>query len=186
MADFYDIEKIRTFLRLNNINIDDYSDEELTTFIEMQINKIEADTGRELTETFHRDIELHFKKGSKEYILRHFPVVSIQKLSVDNDIMTNFICDYETGIIKFNEPILECEVLEVEYISKESDTWIDTNIPNLLNDMLLYALSDTKLRDVSSIKEGDISINYDTSNSLHALIIKKIEKLRFKPLTRML
>lgn len=186
--DFYDIDEIRAFLRLNKIKEEDYSDDELKSIINQQINKIEAETGRELTETPHKDIELHFKKGSREYNLTHFPVTSIKKISIDNIPVSplDFIYDSNYGIIKFKKPIIECEILEVEYYSKESDIWIKQNILPLLEDMLLYSFSNDGTNDISSIKEGEISINYDTANSLHSLILKRLDKLRLRPLTRML
>lgn len=184
----FDNEEIRAYLELNNIT-EEYDDEKLESLCNLMISKICAETGRELSPTTHTDMELHFNTSRGEYNLKHYPIVEIESVFIDNLPFTPFdyILNSEAGIIKFLKPLPEhCDSLTVEYTSCESDDWIKTNITPLLMDMLVYNLSADALKNATSVKEGDVSVNYDSNNSLLALINKRLEKLRIgKVLTRM-
>ena len=45
-------------------------------------------------------------------------------------------------------------------------------------DMVLYSCQDSLIRDASSIKEGDVSINLNTNTGLGADITKRLDTLR--------
>ena len=75
----------------------------------------------------------------------------------------------------------------MNYRSKETDTWINSNLKSLIMDMVLYSCQDSLIRDASSIKEGDVSINLTTNTGLGADITKRLDNLRNnKAKTRML
>lgn len=180
------LDDIKAYLKLKGVPTEDLSDKDLEGLINLQLNKIEAETGRELHETKHEDYELHFK--GCEYNLKFYPVVSIETVTIDNKLIlpSEYLLDPNNGIIKFKKRITECELLEVTYSSKESDYFIQTQVMSLMKDMLFFELSKDPAMSAASISEGDVSINYDVSNSLNVLILKKLDKLRVKPLTRML
>ena len=101
---------------------------------------------------------------------------------------TDYICDNVNGVIKFLKPLPGYyDVLYVNYRSKETDTWINSNLKSLIMDMVLYSCQDSLIRDASSIKEGDVSINLNTNTGLGADITKRLDNLRNnKAKTRML
>lgn len=181
-----DLEEIKSFLKLKGVDTEEMTDEQLYSLVEAKLQKIEAETGRELHETQHTDYELHFY--GQEYNLKHFPVVQIESLFYNDKLIKadEYILDKNNGIIKFKKPCRKCELLQVEYSSKESDYFIQTRIMSLVNDMILLDLSNDPAMGAASVKEGDVSINYDVSNSLNVLILRKLEHLRVRPLTRML
>lgn len=184
----FDKDEIRAYLKLHNIS-GEYTDEELDSLINMMINHIQAETGRELTPTTHNDSELHFNTSRGEYNLKHYPVVEIESIFIDNSpvLPFDYILNSESGIIKFLKPLPPvCECLYVEYTSCESDEWITRYIAPLLGDMLVYNLTADSLKNATSVKEGDVSVNYDSGNSLLALINKRLDRIRTsKVLTRM-
>lgn len=181
-------DEIRAYLKLHNIS-GDYTDEELDSLINMMINHIQGETGRELTPTTHNDSELHFNTSRGEYNLKHYPVTEIKSIYLDQTFIypSDYILNKESGIIKFLKPLPPvCECLYVEYTSCESDEWITTYISPLLGDLLVYNLMDDSLKNATSVKEGDVSVNYDSGNSLLALINKRLDRIRTsKVLTRM-
>ena len=52
--------------------------------------------------------------------------------------------------------------------------------------MIKYRLNNTPLKNVASVKEGDVSVNYDTANSEYTLITQRLKQLRMKTVTRMI
>ena len=76
--------------------------------------------------------------------------------------------------------------MKVDYTSKETDNWILANVQPLLMDMIKYRLNNTPLKNVASVKEGDVSVNYDTANSEYTLITQRLKQLRMKTVTRMI
>ena len=97
--------------------------------------------------------------------------------------------DKENGRLRFLKKLDEGEALIVQYTSKESDSFINSKILPLAYDMLLYELDSSPTKNASSVKEKDVSLNFDTNNSLIALINQRMNTLknsRRKPLTRML
>lgn len=183
-----DVTIVKNYLKLQGINIE-LTDDELEALIYFEINQIEAETGRELKITSHIDTEFHFNTSRMEYNLKHYPVTEILEVSIDNQIISseNYVVNKDVGIIKFIKQLPPyCNVLKVDYTSKETDNWILTNVQPLLLDMIKYRLNNTPLKNVASVKEGDVSVNYDTANSEYTLITQRLKQLRMKTVTRMI
>ena len=71
----------------------------------------------------------------------------------------------------------------VEYISGQKDEFIDNIITPLVKDMVAYAVTYNKFNmggPVSSIKEGDVSVNYDTNNGYGSRITNQITDMKSK------
>lgn len=162
------------------------TDSQLQILIDYVINIISSETGRDINPRTREDVELHFK--GREYNLRHYPVRTIDNVYRDDTLIiaTNYVVDYETGIIHFINPVPKGDVLRVEYTTQESDDFINNNIIPLMVDMIIQNMSAPELQGASSIKEGNTSINFDSNLSFSANINRRLSKLRRKGLTRML
>jgi len=186
-----DIEFVKSFLTSKGISVESYSDEDLLNLIELQLMTIQSETGLNLSPVPYTDIELNFNFDSLDYNIKHYPVEEVSKVEVDNIEIcpTDYILDNENGRLRFLKKLDEGEALIVKYTSKESDSFINSKVLPLAYDMLFYTLDTSPSKNASSIKENNVSINFDTSNSFVAIINQRLNDLktsRRKPLTRML
>lgn len=185
-----DIEFVKSFLTSKGISVES-SDEDLLNLIELQLMTIQSETGLNLSPVPYTDIELNFNFDSLDYNIKHYPVEEVSKVEVDNIEIcpTDYILDNENGRLRFLKKLDEGEALIVKYTSKESDSFINSKVLPLAYDMLFYTLDTSPSKNASSIKENNVSINFDTSNSFVAIINQRLNDLktsRRKPLTRML
>lgn len=187
MTSLIDIEELKTFLTSKSIS---FPEEQLENIVQIQLMKIQSETGRELESTSHTDVEFNFNFNSTSYNIKHYPVEEIKSVKVDDEYITSdmYILDKENGRIKFLSKLNKGNALIVEYVSKESDNFIKSKIIPLLYDMVYYDLQDDKLKNISSMSEKNVSVSYDTNTSLNATIIQRLEKLKSRKgtLTRML
>lgn len=186
-----DIEFVKSFLTSKNISLESYTEEDLMNMLQLQIMKIESETGLNLSSVPRVDMELNFNWDSQDYNMKHYPVDNVFRVKVDHKLVCpqDYIVDKENGRLRFLKKLDEGEALIVQYTSKESDSFITSKILPLAYDMLLYELDQSPAKNASSIKENDVSINFDTGNSLGAMINQRLADLkqsRRKPLTRML
>lgn len=186
-----DIEFVKSFLTSKNISLESVTDENLMNLLEIQLKKIEAETGINIFPVPHTDMEFNFNWDSQDYNIKYYPVEHVFMVKVDHKKIHphNFILDKENGRLRFLKKLDEGEALIVNYTSRESDSFINSKILPLAYDMLLYELDTSPAKNASSIKENDVSINFDTKNSFGALINQRLSDLktsRRKPLTRML
>lgn len=186
-----DIEFVKSFLTSKNISLESVNDEKLMNLLEIQLRKIEAETGINIFPVPHTDMEFNFNWDSQDYNIKHYPVEHIFMVKVDHKKIPprDFILDKENGRLRFLKKLDEGEALIVNYTSKESDSFITSKILPLAYDMLLYEMDTSPMKNASSMKEKDVSLNFDTNNSLIALINQRMTNLknsRRKPLTRML
>lgn len=186
-----DIQFVKSFLTSKNISLDSYSDQDLYNLLMIQFMKIESETGLNLSPVPRTDVELNFNWDSLDYNLKYYPVEHVFKVKVDHKTICphDYIVDNENGRLRFLKKLKEGEALIVQYTSKESDSFITSKILPLAYDMLFYELDQSPTKNASSIKENDVSINFDTKNSFNANINQRLEDLknsRRKPLTRML
>lgn len=187
----FDIEFVKSFLTSKNISLESFNDDDITKMLEIQLRKIEAETGINIFPVPRVDTELNFNWDSQDYNLKHYPVDHVFMVKVDRKRICpeDYILDKENGRLRFLKKLDEGEALTVQYTSKESDSFINSKILPLAFDMLLYELDTSPTKNASSMKEKDISLNFDTNNSLITLINQRMANLknsRRKPLTRML
>lgn len=186
-----DLQFVKSFLTSKNISLESYSDKDLYNLLAIQFMKIESETGLNLSPVPRTDVELNFNWDSLDYNMKYYPVEHVFKVKVDHKTICphDYIVDNENGRLRFLKKLKEGEALIVQYTSKESDSFITSKILPLAYDMLFYELDTSPTKNASSIKENEVSINFDTKNSFNALINQRLEDLknsRRKPLTRML
>lgn len=184
------IQALEHFLTSHNISLENESGN-LESLLQVQFDKIASETGLELDPTPHTDVDFNFNWDSRDYNLKHYPVHSIHKVKVDNKCICpeNYILDKENGRLRFLKKLHKGEALIVEYLSCESETFIKSKVLPLAYDMLLYDLDTSPTKNASSVKENNVSINFDTGNSIGTRINQRLSDLktsRRKPLTRML
>ena len=187
----YDIEFVKSFLTSKNISLESWTDEDIEKLLEIQLKKIEAETGIHIFPVAYVDSEFNFNWDSQDYNIKHYPVDQVFRVKVDHTTICpkDYILDKENGRLRFLKKLDEGEALIVQYTSRESDSFINSKILPLAYDMLAYELDTSPTKNASSMKEKDVSLNFDTNNTLIALINQRLANLknsRKKPLTRML
>ena len=168
--------EIFDLLKIKGINIPRENFEILLEHIILQINQ-------------HLDIPIQpqsFTQIIKDYrgdtlLTDTFPIHSINKIKIGNKTLketVDFTVDNDDGIIYFHEE--HTGFLKVEYIAGLSDEEYSKNIIPLIIDMFEYQFDNQAFgfNDVSSIKEGDITISLDTSMGKGALIQQKLNSLK--------
>lgn len=146
--------------------------EDLLTIVKAQISaRLPVPlTPTEYTQTSRVD-------NAKCVLLDFFPVTSITNISI-NDSVPDYYLDSPDGLIYFKHR--QHGLLQVTYFVGLSGEDYAQYILPLIFDMLKYNLMTGWDKDASSIKEGDVSVNYDTSISLGALIQSRLNALEAK------
>jgi hypothetical protein len=110
-------------------------------------------------------------------VLDFFPVTTINSITVDDEVIVTeeYRLDCNDGVLYLKNPLHG--LLKVVYMIGLSEEDYTQYILPLILDMLKYNLSNGWDKDASSIKEGDVSVNYDTSLSLGALIQNRLNNL---------
>ena len=178
-----DTASLQTFLTSNNIiSLEDENPDisKYGSLLQLQIDKIASETGLELNPTAHTDVDFNFNWESQDYNVRYYPVNEIHQVRVDNKCICpkDYILDKDKGRLHFLKKLPKGEALIVEYMSCESDSYFNSKVLPLAYDMLLYSLDKSPTKNASSIKEGDLSVNYDTNTSLNAMIINRLNDLK--------
>ena len=110
----------------------------------------------------------------------YYPVSEISNLKIGSKTLTSddYVLDEEKGILYLHSQL--SGMLVIEYVACLSDDVINSKVNPLLFDMLKYRLTTNFSNDgaISSIKEMDTSVNYDTSTSLGNLIQSRINNLK--------
>ena len=173
-----DIETLKTNLLLEKIEYD-YSDEEL----ELLLNNITAELKGYLGNipvepVTHKEIINNFK-GSL-YEVDYYPVSEVTSFNVGSVELTSddYVLDEERGILYLHSHM--SGLLVIEYVACLSDDVITNKVNPLIFDMLKYRLTSnfTVEGAISSIKEMDTTVSYDTSTSLGNLIQSRINDLK--------
>ena len=175
----FDINEFRTLLKFEGISLDDFTDEELSILINSKINELKGLTGIDIIPVHRRQSNRDFKGDTLR--LDFYPVHDIASITLNNCPIRprEFNIDRDLGIIYFNN-IVNGNV-EVKYLSGISDDVLNSSIIPLVREMVIYSLTynNAGVGDaVSSIKEGDVSINYDTNNGRGSRINSRIADLK--------
>ena len=166
-----------SYLRINGITTE-MSDEDLELLLNQKKSEIIAYTGLELNPTSHTELKRDF--FDDQYMVDFYPVVSVTSCQVGSKTLTgdDYTCDSERGIFYFHSIVNG--FLRLEYVSGVSSAVFDGKVKPLLFDMAKYMLtsSNSDVGAMSSIKEGDVQVNYDTSTSLGGLIVSRLNNLK--------
>ena len=173
------IEDLKTQLKLEGVE-PDLSDEDLELLLNNIVNELIGYTNVPITPVNHTTLIKDFYDDVLE--LDYYPVTEITSLRIGQKTLdcTEVLeaCDRDLGILYFKSPLRG--FLNVEYSCQVSDTVIDTIVNPLLVDIIRYRLTNN-FRDngpVTSMREGDVSLNFDSNNSLGSLIQGRIKDLK--------
>ncbi len=162
-----EVSKLRTLLKFEGISLDDFTDDELTVLIESKVNELTGLLGLDVNPVHRKQ---HITRFNGEIIrLDFYPVYDFNNITVDNKCLSpeKYRVDYSLGLIYLDE-IITGDV-DVKYISGLDDDFLNNTITPLIKDMVTYTVTYNQWGmggPVSSIKEGDVSVNYDTNNGL--------------------
>lgn len=172
-----DVESLKDQLELQGIthNLDD---EQLTLLLQNKTDELAGLTNLPITPKTHKEIRQDF--DGDMYEVDGYPVSSITSLNIGPYTITDdhYVLDESLGIIYFDR--VWNGMLVVEYVSCIGEDVINQKVNPLLTDMIGYTLTNdfSPTGSVTSMKEGDVSINYDASTSLGNLIQARINDLK--------
>ena len=173
-----DVETLKQNLTLENIEYDEYSDEDLELLLTNIVKEIIGYTNAPINAVTHKRIIRDFKGDMLE--LDYYPVSEISSLQIGSKTLssTDYILDETLGILYFHSEL--SGLLSCTYVCQCSGDTIDNVINPLVFDMIKYRLTTnfTTTGVMSSVKEGDVQVNYDTSTSLGNLIQSRINNLK--------
>lgn len=172
-----DISSLRQQLSLEGIN-QEFTDDELELLLTNIINELIGYTNAPIKPVTHKRIIRDFKSDMLE--LDYYPVTQISSLTIGSKTLSNdeYVLDETLGILYLHSNL--CGLLSCQYVCKVSDDVIDNVINPLVFDMIKYRLTTNFSSNgvMSSVKEGDVQVNYDTSTSLGNLIQSRINNLK--------
>ena len=172
-----DVTELKQKLRIYNVTAD-LSDEDLELLLNNTILELAGRIGVPIETEQHKEMVRDFKNDMFE--LTWYPVQQISSIAVGSKTLgpEDYVLDESLGILYFNTTLKG--FLVVEYCSCLPDNVIDTKINSLVLDIIRYRLTNgfSSEGSISSIKEMDTQINYDTSSSLGSLIESRINNLR--------
>ena len=173
-----DVTSLRQQLSLEGIPHEDYTDDNLRLLLTNIINELAGYTNAPINPITHKRIIRDFKSDMLE--LDYYPVVEISSLQVGSKTLSDddYVLDESLGILYFHS--LQSGLLSCQYVCRLSDTVIDNIINPLVFDMIKYRLTTnfSNTGVMTSVKEGDVQVNYDTSTSLGNLIQSRINNLK--------
>ena len=172
-----DVNSLKQQLNLERITYD-YSDEDLELLLTNIVKEIIGYTNAPINAVTHKRIIRDFKSNMLE--LDYYPVTSISSLQIGSTTLsgTDYVLDEALGILYFDTEL--SGLLLCEYTCKCSDDTIENIINPLVFDIVKYRLTSnfSTTGVMSSVKEGDVSVNYDTSTSLGNLIYGRMNNLK--------
>ncbi len=125
----------------------------------------------------------------KIIVLPDSNIVEIKGMTVQNSSILDDInmIDYENGIIYFNRRVSGIFIVEYSYYNINLEAY-ETFVKPLLKQMYDYHTNDDITKTASTVKEGEVSITYDSNLTEGAVINSKIETLKklFKVYSRLI
>jgi len=128
-----------------------------------------------------------FEKFDGETVfVETFPFIKVCSLTIDNAEITEYTIDNKAGLIYLNQHY--SGFLKLDYVAGLTKDEYSLYIEPLVNDIREYENDSGWTKNASSIKEGDVQINLDTSIGKGALIQKNLDDLknRFNTYMRMI
>lgn len=179
-----EIEEIKKLLQANGVDIE--NTENLETILQIVEGQIEQAIGFPLTPTNRKQIQ---KTQGNTILLDHYPVLQITKFKIDEKDMEettdtkkppySYLLDKEAGIIYLDKKYPHSHYI-IEYQSGLTEEEKQTSILPLIIDMITYHLDEGFNKDATSIKEGDITVSYNSNLNQGALIQLKLNELHNK------
>ncbi len=159
------VDKLRLMLTSNGIT-DELTDEELQSFIDQAIELVDV---KIVTPRVEEDYITDFE--GDVYVTSFYPILPSEpfELRINNRIITPEKIRYDNGIIYLRTDY--AGIVKCTYTVGISEEELQTG----LLPICVQLVKDARGRNISSIKEGDVTVNYKTSGmgditSLDALI----------------
>lgn len=154
--------------------------EDLNKLIE---NKISAYIGVPVKPTNFSQFE---KFDGETVFVETFPFIDVTSLTIDNKEITDYVIDKKAGLIYLTQNY--SGFLNLDYVAGLTEDEYSIYIKPLVKDIVEYENDSGWTKNASSIKEGDVQINLDTSMGKGALIQKSLDDLknRFNTYMRMI
>lgn len=170
------------YLNSKGIDTSNIEDTTISSKINTYLNYLLSLIGISLDEEEHvlTDIQENVLED-EYYLLPYYPVTSIEYIKTeDNTIDPNdYLLDKENGIIRWKDAFtLYADYLEIKYKSQLNTTNIIPLLNIIIQDLIYDDLNPEVNKDVSTLKEGDVSITYDRTNSTSNRINSNIEALK--------
>lgn len=173
-------KELSTILKLKGIKDTGYSEDELETLIKYKTSELQGLIGVNIEEKQESQTIRYF--NDDRIRLLYYPVQGIESITLKNEEMdcSHYTLDHNLGLVYFDK--IYNGMITVNYISSMSEDEINNVVSPLLVDMILYDIlnkgKDPNNGIVSSVKEGDVSVNYDTSSTLGNRIWARVDELR--------
>lgn len=171
------VSSLKEQLDLEGIN-HDFTDSKLQLLLDNIVRELIGYTGAPINPVSHRKIVPDFRGNMIE--LDFYPVSSISSLRIGSKNLSanDYVLDDSLGILYFNSEM--SGLLSCSYVVQVSVDTIENIINPLVFDMIKYRLTNnfSTTGVMSSVKEGDVQVNYDTSTSLGNLIQSRINNLK--------
>ena len=136
--------------------------------------RLELELGLPLTPRSSKQVDNAFNGDC--ILVENFPIKSINKLKIGNNILKP--CDY---IIGDSEGIIYLKKIYAGFLYLEYIYGLDeSEFSPLLDLMVEYETDVSWNKDVTSIHENNVSVNYDSNLSKGALIQSMISDLKAK------
>ena len=138
------------------------------------IKRLELELGLPLTPKAAKKIDKDF--DDSVILLENFPVQEVVSIKIDNKKLCghDFIVNESEGIVYLNSNHSGFLYVKYLYGLKEDE------YNPLIDLMVEYEMDNSWDKDASSIKENNVTVNYDTSLGKGALIQSMIQDLRNK------
>lgn len=169
------LSQLKEQLELHGVTYD-LDDSELALLLHNTITQLIGYTNLPILPRSYKQIDPHFEGKTIE--LDYYPVSDIVLIQIgskqigDND----YILDDDHAILYLHTPM--SGILVVEYIVQIPDR-LYHSVNSLIFDLIKLNLKNN-FEDTafSSVKEGDVTVQYDNSNSLPSLIQQRIVELK--------
>jgi hypothetical protein len=174
------LEELRDYLKIMGIDETKYTDNVLEKLINFYTDYIMSYTGIDFDEHEHTVTDTNPNFNYKNYLLGFYPVVEIEEILLDGKVIneSDYKLDKQSGIIYWMNDLLDGDVLEIIYISQIHDTNLLNTFVTLLKDLIYCSLEPNNKGNIVSVKEGDVTVTYDSNSITSNLIINRLNLLK--------
>ena len=173
-----DPNTLQKFLLIEGVDESLLNIETLETLINLKQDEIIGLTSIPIHPVPRKQIIKGFKADLLE--LDYYPVNEVTSLRIGDTCIhpKDYVLDKDAGLIYFHQS--QYGLLSIDYIQQVSSNFVDIKVNPLIKDMILYhfKVDNPEYGTVSSIKEMDTQINYNTSDSLGSRIYTRLEALK--------
>lgn len=172
------VDELKTELDNQGVDYSAY-EEQLEQLLKSTITKLQGLTGLSINPII-REFLIYDYEG-KMLQFDFYPVQCVNQLCINEKIVDDdkYVLDEGLGVLYFKT--LMNGVLKCKYTTYVPDEIITSIINPLLVDMLSHDINKgfNWEGEYSTVKEGDVSVSYDTSTGLYNSIQDRINNLKF-------